>query len=84
MEYPFVFPPRCIRDLLRAPPFIVTGVLIPPIVVNTSTPLKAEGLEVDPVHPVLAPAGSVNPIPEKWALLELEYTAGLMIIRPPF
>jgi hypothetical protein len=35
-----------------------------------------------PVHPVTAPLGSVNPIPEKWALLELEYVAGV-IIAPP-
>jgi hypothetical protein len=36
-----------------------------------------------PVHPVTAPVGSVNPIPEKWAFPELEYTAGVNM-APPF
>jgi hypothetical protein len=37
-----------------------------------------------PVHPVTAPVGSVNPLPAKWALLELEYVAGVNIVAPPF
>jgi hypothetical protein len=42
------------------------------MVVKTSAPFKAAGLDVDPVHPLSAPVGSVNPIPEKCALFLFE------------
>jgi hypothetical protein len=48
-----------------------------------SAPFKAAGLDVEPVHPVTAPVGSVNPIPPKWALGEFAYCAGVNIMAPP-
>ena len=53
--------------LLRPrPPFIAAMCFVtPPMVVKTSAPFNAAALDVEPVHPVTAPVGSVNPIPEK-------------------